>query len=161
MKERWKTIHEAPAYEVSDQGRIRKGSKLMKPYYMASGYAAIKLQDNGTRLHRYIHRLVCTAFHGTPEKGKDAAHNNGERADNRASNLRWASRSENHMDKCNHGTMLRGQKHHSAKLTESQIKTIRERKAMGESIDALAEEYGVHRMTIYRAWKGINWSHIK
>ena len=56
---------------------------------------------HGYRVHEIkrkayrVHRLICSAFNGKPHKGYDVDHINGDKADNRLENLRWASRSQN------------------------------------------------------------------
>lgn len=42
-----------------------------------------------------VHRLIASAFHGKPRKGENPDHINGNRADNRAENLRWVNQSRN------------------------------------------------------------------
>lgn len=52
-----------------------------------------------------VHRLMCEAYHGpAPQPPMDVAHWNGNRADNRPENLRWATRAENINDQLRHGT---------------------------------------------------------
>lgn len=62
----------------------------------------------GKRVNRFIHNLVCEAFHG-PRPGHwtewHACHTNGDPLDNRAKNLRWATPRENNWDdQIRHGT---------------------------------------------------------
>lgn len=98
-------VHQA-RYAVTADGRIfkiREGQppkeKRLTPN--SAGYLGTSL--NGRRY--LVHRLVCEAFHGpAPEATMDVAHNNGNRTDNRAENLRWATRAENIADQRKHGT---------------------------------------------------------
>lgn len=51
------------------------------------------------------HRILCATFHGpAPAPKMDVAHWNGNPQDNRAENLRWATRDENVRDQLRHGT---------------------------------------------------------
>lgn len=118
----WKPLFGwAGYYEASSCGRIRslprtkrhkskKGlwfdmpikGKILKSTPSDRGYACVQLSANeiGRKpVRRRVNRLVCQAFHGDPVGDRnEAAHNNGCRDDNRASNLRWATRSENMSD---------------------------------------------------------------
>lgn len=83
----------------------RKGAKhrihvyTPTPHYR-SGHLRIRLQTNqgggGKWFRPYLHRLVCTAFHGPPPTpDAEVLHNSPDPHDNRPENLRWGTRSEN------------------------------------------------------------------
>jgi hypothetical protein len=104
ISEEWRDIPGIEGYEVSSLGRVRTKPKILKPYLNPSnGYLTIRLgrrQFNGP-----IHRLVCLAFHGPPPQERmDVAHGDGRKLNNRAENLRWATRAENFKDAVAHGT---------------------------------------------------------
>lgn len=163
LNETWKPVAGWP-YEVSDHGRLRRvgSSKVCATYTLPNGYVQADFRHDGKKVHRYVHRLVAEAFHGIqPSCSHEVAHQNGVRSDNRANNLRWASRSENHLDKRDHGTMLRGSKHHMAKLTEPQVIEIRRRVNAGEKQKDLAVEFRMSKMAISRAVRGENWRHVE
>lgn len=108
-------------YQASSEGRIRsvprehmrpsrKGNvccyrmkgRVLREAKNEKGYSVVVLSDaaNGRRplMHR-VHRLVCRTFHGEPANPElEAAHNDGVRSNNRANNLRWATRAENLAD---------------------------------------------------------------
>lgn len=72
--------------------------------YRRTRYSHVTVEKKTRRLHR----LVCEAFHGPePQPGMDAAHNDGDRRNNHANNLRWATRAENIADQWSHGTHWR------------------------------------------------------
>lgn len=58
-----------------------------------------------------VHILVCEAFHGPRRLGLEVAHNDGNRLNASATNLRWATRLANIADKWLHGTMPGGGRH--------------------------------------------------
>jgi hypothetical protein len=73
-------------------------------------------------------RIMCTLVHGEPpQEGLDAAHSCGKGHEGcvNPKHLRWATRSENHMDKVAHGTILRGRKQTTSILTEDDVRAIR------------------------------------
>jgi DNA-binding XRE family transcriptional regulator len=83
----------------------------------------------------------------------EACHNNGVKTDNRLTNLRWDTPSSNQLDRQKHGTFapfgLKGESHHFATLTDSQVLKIREEYAKGNTTQtALAKQYSVSQHTI-------------
>lgn len=92
-------------YEVSNYGRVASlnyygGSRrhLLKPGYQTNGYQFVNLWKNKVKSQITIHKLVAMAFPeicGTYFEGAEIDHINGIRDDNRASNLRWVTKSLN------------------------------------------------------------------
>lgn len=54
--------------------------------------------------------------------------------------IRWATRKENHADQLEHGTRIRGEAHHSSKLTEADVLSIRSDRRSNAELGRL---YGV------------------
>lgn len=74
--------------------RLLKGKKLKKATG-STGYQHLSMfLVGGKRVIKNVHRVVCEAFHG-PSLGLVVNHKNGDRQDNRASNLEWVSQSYN------------------------------------------------------------------
>lgn len=90
-------------YYVSDMGRIRVYSKKTGRVRVGSGsvnrytgYAQAYLQDkDGSWRTALVHRLVAKTYIDNPLGKEQVDHVNGDRADNRVANLRWATRREN------------------------------------------------------------------
>jgi hypothetical protein len=91
-------------YEVSDAGRARGPRGLLSPTLTSNGYRKIGIALDGRRVQRRLHRLVAAAFVDGHQPELDACHINGDKADNRAENLKWGTRSENIRDQVRHGT---------------------------------------------------------
>ena len=91
-------------YSVSDHGCVSGPAGIMADYDSGKGYRQIILRDDiGRRRHVYVHRLVLMAHHGLPPyPTAQAAHWNGNRADNRIENLRWATPTQNAADRRRH-----------------------------------------------------------
>ena len=168
----WASVPGLPLYEVSTEGRVRstgdalKGGRIRKLRQKNNGYFEVNLWSREQRRYsfRLVHRLVLEAFVGTAPEGFVACHGNGDRADNRLSNLRWASQKDNEADKEAHGTRLRGEDTNSVKLTQEAVAHIRSvyssRRGHRWGCSALAQKYGVNRCTILRAAQGQWWSHV-
>lgn len=100
----------------------------------------------GRRREYTVHALVALAFHGPRPPGMDVCHNNGDRFDNRADNLRYATRGENVREGIRHAKGVsrnHGERHWLAKLTSDQVSEIRRRRAAGETATSLSKEFGV------------------
>lgn len=111
------------------------------------GYGKIEL-DEGSNL---VHRRACEEVNGPPPDEPDiqAAHNcgNGHEGCCNPRHLRWATRYDNSMDRVQHGTHNRGERHKMVKLTEAQVLEIRSLQgAVGRT--ELAERFGVTPTTI-------------
>lgn len=174
MNKTWKIVDEAPDYEVSVFGdirrRIAKGNSpaghILSPKIGGHGYRQVGLSVDGKVITRNIHRLVCIAFHGTPpEKGLQAAHKNGDRLDNRACNLRWLTPSENQKEKRIHGTMpdQKGENSHKAILNDEAVAIIRSTKRYNGVLPDLAKRFGVSENTVMQLrTRGCRkWGHIQ
>jgi hypothetical protein len=87
-------------YFVSDCGHIysKKSGKLarLKPWADSKGrYLMISLCRNGVSNKRLVHRLVASAFFGSPEDGWEVNHKDFDIKNNNINNLEWVTRQEN------------------------------------------------------------------
>lgn len=146
-------------YLVGDDGLIiGPRGKPLKPFADKNGYLRINVWEGGTWKQLSVHILVCETFHGPrPTPKHHAAHTDGDKVNNHASNLRWATPAENERDKALHGKTLAGSRHHQAKLDESAVRDIRVSAAAGR---CLARQYGVSEGTISSIRHKRTWVHI-
>lgn len=100
--EEWKQIAETDGkYLISNYGRLKSYCRyraiIVKPYSNQYGYYRADIRRNGKRVTALIHRLVANAFviNDNPKDNDTVDHIDGDKHNNRASNLRWLSRSEN------------------------------------------------------------------
>jgi hypothetical protein len=98
--ERWRAA-KIDGYEVSNLGRVkslRRGNpKLRRLVPDKDGYLRVSLGSRGQpeRGNYSVHGLVLEAFHGPCPDGCEADHRDGDRSNNKLSNLRWLSRERN------------------------------------------------------------------
>ena len=182
-EEEWRPVRGYEGiYEVSSLGRVRSlprtiivtgsggyrapktdyyrkvGGIVLTPLMRTDGYYKVNLYRDGEREQVPIHRMVCEAFHGPPSAKQDAAHNDGVKINNHATNLRWASRAENMSDKIVHDTHGRGVRAHGAKLTDDDVLKIKEALRAGGSQSQLARQHGVSVSAIWLIAKQKNWA---
>lgn len=95
--ETWKEIDGTDGkYEVSTLGRIRnKSTKHIRKTQSKHGYRRINLKIDGKDKNCSVHRLVATAFISNEENKPEVNHKDGDRTNNRVSNLEWVTQQEN------------------------------------------------------------------
>jgi hypothetical protein len=151
-------------YLVSNLGRVLGGKrkKLLNPTCeKLTGYYSICLSRDGLVKKFRLNILVLSTFCGPkPFDNAHAAHNNGDKSDNRLINLRWASPKENQDDIDRHGRRCKGEDVFGAVLNENKIKKIRDRIKNGEMNRPIAEDFGVSISTIHLIRHNKIWRHI-
>ena len=168
MSEKWLPIVGYEGfYEVSDCGRVRSVTRTLsnghkwrgrvrKTHNNPSGYPSVNLSRDGKYKTKNIHRMVLEAFCGPAPMGMDCCHNDGNPENNMLKNLRWASRSENAMDRVSHGTANRGENHGMTKLCKLDVWLIRNCNTTQRN---MANFFGVSESTIHNVITGKTWMH--
>lgn len=112
-KELWKPILGYSNYEVSNLGRVRSitrkvktrgnGTRTVKSKILLQDttgrYHMVTLYKNGVPKNVSVHRQVALAFIDNPDNKETVDHIDRNKDNNRASNLRWASRLEQEKNK--------------------------------------------------------------
>lgn len=142
---------------VKGKGEGRKGTTTVISNTWRKKYVSLKsngyLQCTLFRKRFYIHRLVYEAWIGNIPNGYDIDHINGIKTDNRVSNLRAVSRSENL--KHNYELGFKGSNYiHTFSDKERNLIMI-DHKEKGLSIKKISIKYGYSRYFIHRALKGV------
>ena len=103
IDEVWKDIPEYIGhYQASSLGRIRtlnyknRGEiKVMNCKRLHKRYYCTNVQHLGIRKKRPVHRLVALAWHDNPLNKPEVDHIDGDKLNNKPSNLEWATGEEN------------------------------------------------------------------
>ncbi len=120
-----------------------------------NGYLGFWL-GNGRR--EYVHRAVMLAFVGPCPGGHEVCHCDGDRRNNKLSNLRYDTHENNCRDTIKHDRSTHGERNIKAKLSADAVVLIRERLASGLlSQREIAGEFGVDQSMICKINKNKNW----
>lgn len=170
MSIEWKAVAGFPAYEVSNDGQVRRWLKKKKVYrYLKGsihkqGYRVFFLSKDGETFGTLAHRLVGLAFIPNPNNYPNVCHNDGKVLNNHHSNLRWDTQVGNLADTLIHNTGLHGVRAKFVKMEEWEVRCIKEMYAKDSShgrIKDIAEimehPYGRVRDILI----GKTWGHIK
>lgn len=153
----WRRIADWPDYEVSECGDVRRldSQKVRQPNCRPNGYLQICFKIRGKVKAVKVHRLVAYAFLGEPPSPlHEVAHHDGTKTNNHYSNLRWATRKENHADKHRHGTAAIGEKNPMAKLVDAEIVEIKSLELEGWPQLRIAKHIGISQSHVHRILRG-------
>ena len=100
-REIWKRIDGYANYEVSNFGRVCNATteRILKPNPIGGGYLAVGLCKEGGRKTHPIHKLVAHEWLDNPDGKRCVDHIDGDKINNHSNNLRWATHSENGMNR--------------------------------------------------------------
>jgi hypothetical protein len=153
-----KQIPGFPAYHVNGRGEMFGPRGKMSIGCTGSGYSRVTIYDGrGARKTLRLSRVVLLTFRGPCPPGYEAAHENGDKTDDRILNLAWKTRQANHGDKQRHGTTAHGARHGLAKLDDAKVVAIR---ASADNISALARRFEVSRPVIKSVRERRTWRHV-
>lgn len=154
-------------YEISNLGRVKslkhvdmKGN-VRKEYIFNnkdsySKYHTVILCRGKERIIIGVHVLVATAFIPNPDNKPQPNHKNGIKYDNVATNLEWATVSENLLHAYRNGYISKvGVKNNQAKLTENQVLSIYNSSESGKEI---SKKYNVSISNVYFIKSGERWN---
>lgn len=160
----WAQIPGFDGYLVSSDGEIlsllRQERMILRQRSKQTGYRYVILYRDRKKHKKYIHTLVLLAFVGSPQKGQETRHLDGNPANNSRSNLRWGTRRENQKDKVRHGRILVGESCPNHKLTVADVRRIRQLYGH-HSLRELGSMFMVSHTTIRKAALGIKWSSVR
>ena len=103
----WRPIPGYSRYEVSAEGRVRKGYRILNASASDVGHLRVTVYtDYGQQSTLGIHRAICLAWHGPATSPANyACHKNGDPADNRPDNIYWGTAADNARDRVEHSKL--------------------------------------------------------
>lgn len=141
----WKDIPEYEGcYQVSNLGNVKRvNGKILKPQsHTKFGHLRVGLWKDGKCKYKGVHNLVLLSFIGECPKGMEIRHLNSNPSDNKLSNLKYGTRSENMID------AAKLSRCGSQKLTINNVHQIRRLHNEGLSNREIAERFKVDRCTV-------------
>lgn len=96
--EKWKTLPNFDNYLISNLSRVWsiRNEVVMKPFIQNSGYYSLNIVDNDAKSVRFLlHRLVALVWVSNPHNKPLVNHIDGDKLNNKSSNLEWVTNSEN------------------------------------------------------------------
>jgi hypothetical protein len=174
MQEEWKFIQGfGGRYEVSNYGFVRsylqKGTnKMMSEPQRGiagtlepSGYIALTLSAGNKKRTIRAHRLVLEAFIGGCPNGMECCHKDNNKSNNKLSNLEWNTHRANIMEYGGHVAIgAKGEQALNSKLTNDDVRVIRERAISGETHAQIAKDFPVQRRNVTRIVNRRRWAHV-
>jgi hypothetical protein len=158
---RWMPIPRWENYEVSNAGHVRRidSGKVLTQFVTYNGYFSLRLSRNGKGKTFYVHRLVLLAFVGSPSAGQQTRHLDGDRLNNDLGNLCYGTAKENADDKKRHGTLLIGDAHGMATISDYEaVAAIHRAKETSLKKEALL--LGLAPSTLSMIRRGVNRPHL-
>lgn len=155
-------------FQISNLGRVSSwnGEKfVLVNTPLTNGYPMLSFKQkvNNKSTGRYLHKLVAQHFLEQGD-GVHVIHLNYDKLDNRAENLRWATKEEKEKHQfANPIYINRVYQKSTAKLTETRVRLIK-RKIFDPNrktrMKMIAKQFGISEMQLYRIKSGENWSDV-
>lgn len=127
-----------------------------------SGYGRFQFRVNGKTIYVYAHRYAWELTYGPVPEGKRVRHRCDRGSCVNPDHLVLGTQKDNVQDAIDRKRFnpSRGEWNPCSKLTDAQVIEIRERRAAGETLRALAEEFGCSEGNIMDIVRGLSWKHI-
>ncbi|ATL46507.1 hypothetical protein COR50_04575 [Chitinophaga caeni] len=160
-------------YAVSNMGRVMsylvsmEDGKLLKGSTV-EGYTVLNIKPADTYQSLYLHREVAKAFCEKSSRAqKYVIHLDHNKKNNKATNLRWATKAEMEQHQQNSPAKIaykeqQKQKVKGLKLNVAKVKSIKKLLARPgrKTMKQIAAQFDISEMQLYRIKNGENWGHV-
>lgn len=140
-------------YIITEQGDVinKHTGRKLKPQPNGKGYLRVGIGKK----HMFVHRLVAERYVPNPDNKPQVNHKNGDKTDNRASNLEWVTNQENRNHAMAHGLHFQGEKCPWAKITQEDADYMR--KHMELDANQLSGMFGITANYVRSIRRGKYW----
>lgn len=124
-----------------------------------NGYLTVSFSDSGKDRTMYVHYLILITFVGPRPKRSICRHfPDRSKTNNSVTNLSWGTYEQNSEDRDYHGTMLRGEKHATSRMTYDIADEIRkEYEQTSLSFERIGKKFGVGKETVSMIVRNKRW----
>lgn len=165
---KFRDVHGHPDYMVSECGEVlslkRKKLRLLTHSKDGWGYRVVGLTSNGVFKSFKAHRLIAEAFLGPCPAGYHVNHKNGNKMDNRVSNLEYVTPAQNTQHAydtgLNEACRRPGEKHHNSKLSNVSASELLQLKGTMTQ-KAAAILFNLSREHVRDIWNGKKRKHLQ
>lgn len=148
-------------YLITGDGRVwsSKSNRFLNMYnfrgYLRVGITVAK----GIQKNFFVHRLVAIAFIPTNDQNLQVNHIDGNKQNNRISNLEWVTSKENIQHAWLTGLNRNfGDSHFKSKLNVEDAKSIMDLHHKGKTQGEISEIFGISRFPVYQIINKKHWS---
>ena len=128
--------------------------------FIKDGYECI---DDGH--FKYVHRLIMEEFLGRKlDTSEEIHHKDENKRHNEPTNFDLTTHSEHakkHFDSAKFHYDSIGSRNSQSRLTEEKVRQIILKVNQESDVQLVADEYGVHYVTIWDVWKNRTWKHVE
>ena len=152
-----RTVPGFSKYKADDDGNIiGQSGNVLRQQDMGRGYVYVAATDDfGKSKTVMVHRMVAAAFIENPESKPQVNHIDGNKKNNKPSNLEWATRSENIKHSYSIGLSTQKlQRNNFSKVTPESMKEIARMYVNGEAIERIGKSIGVSGSCVALAISG-------
>lgn len=156
----WRPVRDfVGTYSVSNRGQVLRLSKQKVVGFIdPKGYHRVNLRVCGRRKTRPVHQLVLEAFVGPMPIGYEVNHKDGNKNNNKVSNLEYVTHVANLQHAHRMGLINSKNKKYNAHLTQQQVKEIRNTySCTKEKHRDIAARYKVSRCCISELLRDKTW----
>jgi hypothetical protein len=146
-------------YYITEDGKVYRNGRELTGFITKKGYRMVAI----FRQKKYVHRLVSELYIENIENKPQVNHIDCNKLNNHYTNLEWVTNQENRNHAVLNGLQPVGEKCGQSKLTESDIKYIRDNYRPNHSQFsgvALSKKFDIGNSQISRIVNNTRWKHI-